>query len=313
MVSTFATQSLAPLPVEQPGPVSTVLSPGQGELTCGPTTWEGTGSRKVLIQACACWVRTSFEGNQLSHGSPGSSFRPLLHPAGLGSEASLMSLEQCQVSCEFLPLSAGCLPKATRTFQKSLVLGSLPSSRIYLPSRKQVESRAGLRGDQGCWGQSHIGPSFPGGRRGTLTNAASCGQVCCLWIYRNLSWLASPSRGAIALLSIQPVSSFWAPILCLARKTKTLSPPWRSAQVPRNGPLLEEKRGAASKDPLLAVSGVGREASLFWTQMVSLSDADLSSSFWVKLSETGWAAKDECKDLCCLGQQPLATHGGWKL
>lgn len=85
------------------------------------------GSRKVLIQACACWVRRSFEGNQLSHGSPGSAFRPLLHPAGLGSEASLMSLEQCWVSCEFIPLSAGSLPKATGTFQRSLVLGSLPS------------------------------------------------------------------------------------------------------------------------------------------------------------------------------------------
>ena len=92
------------------------------------------GSRKELKQVCACWVRTSFKGDQLSHGSPGSSVRLLLHPAGLGSQASLMSLEQCLVSCEFIPLSAGCLPKATGTFQKSLVLGSLPSSRIYLSS-----------------------------------------------------------------------------------------------------------------------------------------------------------------------------------
>lgn len=118
-----------------------------------------------------------------------------------------MSLEQCLVSCEFIPLSAGCLLKATGTFQKSLVLGSLPSSRIYLPSRK-VESRAGLQGDRSWWGQSHAGSSFPAGRRGTLTNAASCGQVCCPWIYRDLSWLASSSSGAVALLAIQPVSTF---------------------------------------------------------------------------------------------------------
>lgn len=208
MVSTFATQSLAPLPVEQPGPVSTALSPGQGELTCGPTTWEGTEVKKgVNTSVCLLGQDILGEGPALTWES-GLFLQAFAAPCWVGSEASLMSLKQCQVSCEFIPLSAGCLPKATGTFQRSLVLGSLPSSRIYLPSRKQVESRAGLRGDQSWWGQIHAGSSFPGGRRGTLTNATSCGQVCCLWIYRDLSWLASPSRGAIALLSIHPVSSF---------------------------------------------------------------------------------------------------------
>ena len=49
-------------------------------------------------------------------------------------------------------------------------------------------------------------------------------------------------------------------------------------KVTRNGPLLGEKRGAASEGPLLAMSVVAGEAPLFWTQMMSLSDADPSSS-----------------------------------
>lgn len=64
MVSTFATQSLAPLPVEQPGPVSTALSPGQGELTCGPTTWEGTGVKKG-VNTSVCLL-----GQEVLRGEP---------------------------------------------------------------------------------------------------------------------------------------------------------------------------------------------------------------------------------------------------
>ena len=77
------------------------------------------GSRKELIQVCACWVRTSFKGDQLSHGSPGSSVRLLLHPAGLGSQASLMSLEQC---LEFLADDEllECTPKSLRIRKREL-------------------------------------------------------------------------------------------------------------------------------------------------------------------------------------------------
>ena len=70
MVSTFATQSLAPLPVEQQGPVSTVLSPGQGELTCGPTQWEGTGVKKSInISVCLL-------GQDILQGRPALTWEP---------------------------------------------------------------------------------------------------------------------------------------------------------------------------------------------------------------------------------------------
>lgn len=113
MVSTFATRSLAPFPVEQPGPVSTVLPPGQGELTCGPTTWEGTGVKKG-INTSVYLLTSSHVG---ARAFPSGLCCTL---AGPGSQASLMSLEQCLVSCEFIPLSAGVCLRPLEPFKNHL-------------------------------------------------------------------------------------------------------------------------------------------------------------------------------------------------